>query len=119
MDADPSQDNYQRYDVLVGHDPSGTSSQNMFHWKQMLITGEFKKYDYGATENLKRYGQRIPPLWNLTNIRRPLNLFAGDEDLLADPVDVAHLWRELDPSFRKFLKTYPAGHCTFMWGKTV
>jgi gastric triacylglycerol lipase len=29
MDADPSVDNYERYDVLAGHDPSGTSVQNM------------------------------------------------------------------------------------------
>lgn len=29
MDADPSVDNYDRYDVLVGHDPSGTSVMNM------------------------------------------------------------------------------------------
>lgn len=36
MDADPSVDNYDRYDVLVGHDPSGTSVQNMAHWKQIL-----------------------------------------------------------------------------------
>jgi len=28
-DADPSLDNYDRYDVLVGHDPSGTSVLNM------------------------------------------------------------------------------------------
>ena len=41
MDGDPSLDNYERYDVLVGHDPSGTSVMNMAHWKQMLDTGRF------------------------------------------------------------------------------
>jgi gastric triacylglycerol lipase len=35
-DADPTLDNYDRYDVLIGHDPSGTSVQNMHHWKQLL-----------------------------------------------------------------------------------
>jgi len=29
MDGDASVDNYDRYDVLVGHDPAGTSIQNM------------------------------------------------------------------------------------------
>jgi hypothetical protein len=29
MDGDASVDNYERYDVLVGHDPSGTSVLNM------------------------------------------------------------------------------------------
>ena len=39
MDADPELDNYERYDVLIGHDPSGTSVMNMAHWKQMLDHG--------------------------------------------------------------------------------
>ena len=45
MDADPSLDNYERYDVLVGHDPSGTSVQNMAHWKQMLDKKKFIAYE--------------------------------------------------------------------------
>lgn len=50
MDADPSLDNYERYDVLVGHDPSGTSVQNMAHWKQMLDKKKFIAYDYGSAK---------------------------------------------------------------------
>lgn len=41
MDGDPSLDNYERYDVLVGHDPSGTSVMNMAHWKQIFDSGKF------------------------------------------------------------------------------
>lgn len=48
MDADPSQDNYDRYDVLVGHAPAGTSVLNMRHWKQLFNTGKFQAYDYGS-----------------------------------------------------------------------
>lgn len=80
-DADPSLDNYERYDVLVGHDPSGTSLLNMEHWKQMLDTGRFRAYDYGsAKENTAHYGQATPPEWNPSNIRVPLRLFAGTSD---------------------------------------
>lgn len=32
-DTDPKVDNYKRMDVLVGHDPAGTSLMNMEHWK--------------------------------------------------------------------------------------
>lgn len=39
MDADPTVDNYERYDVLVGHAPAGTSVMNMEHWKQMVDSG--------------------------------------------------------------------------------
>ena len=48
MDGDPSLDNYERYDVLVGHFPAGTSVMNMAHWKQMQDTGKFQAYDYGS-----------------------------------------------------------------------
>jgi len=29
----PWLDNYLRYDVVVGHDPSGTSLQDILHWE--------------------------------------------------------------------------------------
>lgn len=34
FDADPSLDNYHRYDVMVGYDPSRTSVLNLEHRKQ-------------------------------------------------------------------------------------
>ena len=95
MDADPSLDNYQRYDVLIGHDPSGTSSQNMFHWRQILLSGEWKMYDYGQKQNMKRYKQKTPPYWDISNIKKPLHLYAGNSDLLADQIDVKRFWYNL------------------------
>lgn len=120
MDADPSVDNYDRYDVLVGHDPSGTSVMNMAHWKQILDNKRFQAYDYGSSKaNSAHYGQPYPPIWNLNQIRVPMRLFAGSSDLLADLTDVNFLWDSLDSSVKKFLKVYNAGHCTFMWGNDV
>ncbi len=81
MDANPELDNYARYDVLVGHDPSGTSLLNMEHWKQMKDTGIFGAYDFGsARANEEHYGQPYPPTWNLTNIRVPIHFCAGSSD---------------------------------------
>jgi hypothetical protein len=48
MDADPNVDNYDRYDVLVGHAPSGTSITNMQHWKQLVDNKRFQAFDYGS-----------------------------------------------------------------------
>lgn len=88
-DADPSLDNYERYDVLVGHDPSGTSVMNMEHWKQAFDRGHFQAFDYGTSQkNVEHYGQATPPHWDPSKIRIPIRLFAGSSDLLADPTDV-------------------------------
>lgn len=77
-------------------------------------------YDYGsAKENMAHYNQSTPPLWNLTNIRVPMRLFAGSSDLLADPEDVRFLWSKIDPKYQTFMKIYNAGHCTFIWGKDI
>lgn len=32
VSADPKLDNYDRYDVLAGHSPAGTSVKNLKHW---------------------------------------------------------------------------------------
>lgn len=50
MDGDASVDNYDRYDVLVGHDPAGTSIQNIEHWKQGFDGGKFQAFDYGSAK---------------------------------------------------------------------
>jgi hypothetical protein len=68
MDADPNMDNYERYDVFIGHDPSGTSLQNMFHWNQIVDSGRFQAYDFGSfSKNMEKYGQPTPPIWDLSN----------------------------------------------------
>lgn len=63
-DGDPELDNYDRYDVMVGHSPSGTSLMNMEHWKQAFDHGTFRAFDYGsAAKNNEHYGQSTPPTW--------------------------------------------------------
>lgn len=80
-DGDPTLDNYQRYDVLIGHDPSGTSVMNMAHWKQIFDSGKLQAFNYGSSrENTIHYGQPYPPSYDLSEIRVPVRLFAGTSD---------------------------------------
>jgi hypothetical protein len=48
----------------------------------MSVSNKFQKYDYGKEENLKKYGQEEPPLYNLTNIIVPLVMYYGKHDIL-------------------------------------
>lgn len=47
--------------------------------------GNFQFFDYGHTENQKRYGQPIPPQYNMEKIDTPIALFYAQNDWLAGP----------------------------------
>jgi len=77
--------------------PSGGSARSVLHFKQMLESGEFKKFDFGsARENLRRYGTPEPPHYDLKNIKDfHIRLVCGKADLLASPDDYNWLHEEL------------------------
>ncbi|XP_028550071.1 triacylglycerol lipase 2 isoform X2 [Dendrobium catenatum] len=58
--------------------------------------GALTKYNYGVN-NIQRYGQSTPPVYNLSNIPNslPLYLSYGGRDSLSDTEDVEHLLQDL------------------------
>lgn len=46
---------------------------------------QFRAYDHGPSENLRRYGIFRPPSYNLSLVTAPVYLFWGPGDLLASP----------------------------------
>lgn len=61
----------------------------------MKKSGNFERFDHGYQINQMMYGQLTPPAYNLDNIDIPVYFFAGNQDLLADPVDTLALIRKL------------------------
>lgn len=55
--------------IVLGHIPAGASTNQMIHYGQGVRSGRFRKFDYGWIGNLKMYGQRDPPDYNLANVR--------------------------------------------------
>lgn len=53
---DEKVDNESRMDVVAGHFPSGTSTKNLVHFKQLIDSKKFQDYDYGKIKNLEIYG---------------------------------------------------------------
>jgi len=109
--------NSSRMAVVAAHEPGGTSTKNMIKWSQAIRTGIFQKFDYGAAENMKRYGQKSPPQYNIADLRGvsfPMYLVAGGKDLLADASDVSKLMPLLPES--TVLDTVPEyAHLDFCW----
>ena len=49
------------------HISLGTSLQDINHWGQMIVTANTQMYDYGSRDNKKHYGQKTPPVYNISS----------------------------------------------------
>jgi hypothetical protein len=52
----------------------------MNHLFQLAKSGRFQKYDLGKDGNMKRYGMKKPPQYNLTAITSPMIIFWSATD---------------------------------------
>lgn len=81
--------NSTRTPLYLTNIPAGTSEKNLDHYFQMVTTKEFKKYDHGVSENLKRYGTKQPPHYDIRTVQTPVVLIHGSNDTIVTPEDVA------------------------------
>lgn len=112
---DSAQLNMSRIPVYVRDHPAGTSVQNIAHYSQSVLTGQFSMLDFGSPEaNMKHYNQSTPPLYDVTKMETPVALFSGGHDWLADPGDVQTLIPQLkNIRFNKYLTVWE--HLDFIW----
>ena len=90
----PDVDNLSRIPDRAAHSPSGAGWRNMVHYGQTIQAKDFVRFDYGAQENQKRYGQRTPPAYDLSLFPMPIAIFHGSLDSSASPEEVNWLVNE-------------------------
>lgn len=73
----------ERLHVITKVSPSSSSVKAFLHQMQLMGTGRFCEFDYGSKKNMEIYGREHPPDYNLTNVRAPIALIVGENDLLA------------------------------------
>ncbi|XP_032087579.1 lipase member N-like [Thamnophis elegans] len=108
--------NMSRMDMYVAHSPAGTSEQNLLHWKQNYNKKVFEAYDYGTKEkNMEKYNQMTPPVYKLEDIKIPVALWSGGNDLLVNIKDVQELIARLSNVIHH--QHVPEWqHLDFIWG---
>lgn len=73
--------------VVLQHIPAGSSTKTVLHYGQEIkFDGNFQQYDYGIEGNLKQYGTKTPPLYDLTKIEVPMYLMYSTNDFFASPI---------------------------------
>ncbi|XP_054799171.1 triacylglycerol lipase 2-like isoform X3 [Prosopis cineraria] len=85
--------------IFLEHEPQSTATKNTVHLSQMIRQGTIAMYDYeNKVENIKHYGQPLPPVYDISRIPNDLPLFIsyGGADALSDVRDVRRLLEILD-----------------------
>ncbi|XP_037659822.1 lipase member N [Choloepus didactylus] len=108
--------NMSRMDVYMSHAPTGSSVQNILHIKQLYGSNEFRAYDWGSeVKNMYHYNQSRPPRYDLTAMKVPTAIWAGGQDALITPQDVARILPCIkNLSYFDLLPDW--NHCDFIWG---
>jgi len=84
-------DDQQKYTSFMKNYPSGTSTQNLKHYAQMVQSQMFQLYDYGnKTINLQKYNQDKPLVLNLTRIAQAkidILMYDAEDDPITNTID--------------------------------
>lgn len=96
---------------------STASHKTLIHLAQ--CARNFRKFDYGMFENLRRYGQNEPPAYKVKNIKVPIILHYGGNDLLDAVRDVEEGVFSYLPTIVDTNKIPKYGHLDFIVAEDV
>lgn len=82
---------------ILASGPNGASFVQIVHYSQSIITGMFRKFDWGEDLNMEKYGSPDPPEFDLENIEAPTFIYYSNGDSLSSDIDVEHLISILRP----------------------
>ncbi|KAK9879008.1 hypothetical protein WA026_003822 [Henosepilachna vigintioctopunctata] len=62
------------------------------HYAQIIQSNRFAEYNYGVIENLKKYHQAKPPLYEFRELTLPQIMFVGEQDIMATIEDTRKIY---------------------------
>ncbi len=105
-----------RISVYFAHSLSGTSLKNVMHYAQLHLNKKAAYFDHvNKSTNVKIYGSEVPAVIDVSKVRIPVALFAGQNDWLVSPTDVQYLIERL-PNVFHFTNCSDFSHLDFIWG---
>lgn len=112
--------NMTRLGVYTSGMPAGTSSKNMIHFAQAVLSHKFSFFDYGKKKNQVIYGDSDPPEYPLNKVTsRHVIIFWSQNDWLSSEKDVRILTKKL-PVFKNYkIPIKDWNHIDFILGKSA
>ncbi|KAJ8927628.1 hypothetical protein NQ314_019889 [Rhamnusium bicolor] len=116
---DEKEFNQKMLPLVLKNEPAGTSTKTVVHYAQEIRNGgNFQAFDYGSDGNMIQYGTKIPPKYQINNIKRPVYMMYGENDWLASYEDVHQLSTNITNLvglYKVELKSF--NHIDFLLGK--
>ncbi|KAK9870230.1 hypothetical protein WA026_006314 [Henosepilachna vigintioctopunctata] len=72
---------------LFNNYPASASMTQVIHLLQLIDSRRWQKLDYGPTENYRRYGTEIPPLYDTSRATSPVAYYHSTYDLYTNARD--------------------------------
>lgn len=84
--------------------PSTVVSQSYDFNKKFIffsfISGRFQQFDFGRKRNMKHYGQERPPMYDVSKITVPINLFWAENDWMTGEKASPHDFHNMASDFK-------------------
>jgi len=95
--------------------PSGASVQSIAHYGQLISAGKptFARYDWGAGQNKKVYGQETAPEYDMSKFNMPLVIARGTADDLSTDGNLDDLLQRIGTPPIKIFTLTDWNHHTF------
>jgi lysosomal acid lipase/cholesteryl ester hydrolase len=118
-DKPSSRINYQELFNLFMYLPGGTSIMNINHWIQMYGTGKFGNFDFGRNGNMEKYGQELPPEYNMSefkNYQIKSLVILSDSDPFSKEKDLSHILdHHKNTEFISIKRLQKYNHLDYLW----
>ncbi|KAK9878700.1 hypothetical protein WA026_023400 [Henosepilachna vigintioctopunctata] len=100
--------------------PNTASNKQIKHFSQILRANKFAQFDVGPEENIKKYGCKSPPLYDLSKLTAPVGIFYSENDMFYGTEDIDWIADQLNNCVLKYLVQYEKfNHMNFIYNKEI
>jgi len=120
---DYEQNDPETLPVTLLHLVETSSVKTVSHLSQLMLSGDFQQYDYGAQKNKLIYGSSEPPRYDLSKMQVPTYLIRSENDLTSTKEAIEKFNATLPETVKPYdiyvVKHDKFNHIDFVWAKDV